>query len=74
MTSIHLSKIFRTQTAAIALVLATVTVSGAANSRVTSNKVTKGQARFEYVPAQDTRQDSGWYEPAGSPQFSSYSH
>ena len=70
-----LSKIIRTPTAAaLALVLATVTVSSAASSRATSKRVKRGQVHFEYVIPQDTQQDSGWYQPARSPQFSSYLH
>jgi hypothetical protein len=70
-----LSKIIRTPVAAaLVLVLATVTMSTAASSRATSKTVKRGQVHFEYVVPHDTQRASGWYQPARSPQFSSFLH
>jgi hypothetical protein len=75
MKSNWLSKIIRTPiAAALALILATVTMSTAASARAASKTVKRGQVRFEYMIPQHTQRDSGWYQPARSPQFSSYLH
>jgi hypothetical protein len=68
-----LSKIIRTpNAAALVLVLSTVTMGTAASSRTTSKTVKKGQVHFEYAIPHDTKRESGWYQPARSPQFSSF--
>ena len=75
MRSKWLSKIIQTPTAAaLALVFATITVSSAASSQASSKRMKRGQVHFENVVSQNTQQDSGWYQPARSPQFSSFLH
>jgi hypothetical protein len=63
---------------ALALVLATATVSSAVSVRP-NLKAGKGrQVHFEYGIPQDmpqnNDQDGGWYKPARSPQFNSLLH
>jgi hypothetical protein len=63
---------------ALALILATATVSSAVSARPTLNAGKGGQVHFEYgiqqnIP-QNTDQDGGWYKPARSPQFNTLLH
>jgi hypothetical protein len=59
---------------ALALILATATLSSAVSAREIPKTVKRGQVHFEYAIPQETQPDNGWYTPARSPQFSSYLH
>jgi hypothetical protein len=59
---------------ALALILATATVSSAVSVRPNLKARKCGQIHFEYGIPQNTEQDGGWYMPARSPQFNSFLH
>ena len=71
----RLFEIIRTPVvSALALILATATVSSAVSARPNLKAGKGGQVHFEYGMPQNTEQDGGWYKPARSPQFSSFLH
>jgi hypothetical protein len=59
---------------ALALILATATVSSAVSTRPNQKAGKGGLVHFEYAIPQNTEQDGGWYKPARSPQFNTLLH
>jgi hypothetical protein len=71
----RLLQIFRTPVLpALALILATATVSSAVSACPNLKAGKGGQVHFEYGMQQNAEQDGGWYKPARSPQFNSLLH